>query len=74
MITYKSTDGISGSPTIVDNALEEEEKKLVSELLRLHRDGSSVTVIATKLRELREVRARLQRHNAPPPPMPVSVL
>ncbi len=73
VFTYKSTDGISTSTTIVEHALEEQEQHLVSELLRLYREGSSVTVIAARLRELREVRARIRNHHAAVPPMPIPV-
>ena len=73
MFTYKTTDGITVNTTIVEHVLDEQEKQLVSELLRLYREGSSLTVITAKLRELREVRARLRNHNTVTPPMPVPV-
>ncbi len=66
MFTIQSAGGIPASCIITDQELEEQEKKLVAELLRLYREGSSLTVIAARLHELRDVRARMRGRTSPP--------
>jgi len=64
MLMHYFSEGIPVSGSLIENTLEEQEKQLVIELLRLHREGSSLTVIAAKLRELRDVRMQLRKQDA----------
>lgn len=46
-------------------ALDDREQQLVSDLLRLYRNGSSYLRIEEKLHELRAVREELHLHETP---------
>lgn len=64
VLACKTNIGVPAGSSILGRNLEEEEARLVFELLHLYREGSNLTVIAARLHELRDIRAQLRKRGA----------